>query len=54
MELQNGYITIYLLSSPDGQRGKEGDGGREKGKGRKVILEHYPLDCSNLLVYYHL
>lgn len=53
MELQNGYITIYLLSSPDGQREKEG-GGREKGKERKVILEHYPLDCSNLLAYYHL
>lgn len=34
MELQNGYITIYLLSSPDGQREKEG-GGREKGKERK-------------------
>jgi hypothetical protein len=28
--------------------------GREKGKERKVILEHYPLDCSNLLAYYHL
>jgi hypothetical protein len=34
MELQNGYITIYLLSSPDGQREKEGEGERER-KGKK-------------------
>ena len=42
----------------DGGRegGEEGgkERGREKGKERKVILEHYPLESSNLLAYYHL